>query len=79
MTDKFTRPILRDLRISLEDILRSENKSDKIPFELTLGNCSFEEDKATFKLVVTFKGNSIQDIERKNRKKTWSIMLNTLI
>ena len=68
MTDKFTRPILRDLRISLEDILRSENKSDKIPFELTLGNCSFEEDKATFKLVVTFKGNSIQDIERKKQK-----------
>ena len=68
MTDKFTRPILRDLRISLEDILRSESKSDKIPFELTLGNCSFEEDKATFKLVVTFKGNSIQDIERKKQK-----------
>jgi len=68
MTDKFTRPILRDLRISLEDILRSESKSDKIPFELTLGNCSFEEDKATFKLVVTFKGNSVQDIERKKQK-----------
>jgi hypothetical protein len=68
MTDKFTRPILRDLRISLEDILRSESKSDKIPFELTLGNCSFEEEKATFKLVVTFKGNSLKDIEKKKEK-----------
>ena len=68
MTDKFTRPILRDLRISLEDILRSESKSDKIPFELTLGNCSFDEDQAKFQLIVTFKGNSVEDIAKKKQK-----------
>jgi len=46
MTDKFTRPILKNLRTSLQDILKAESKSDKIPFELTLGNCSFDEDQA---------------------------------
>jgi len=65
MTDKFTRPILKNLRTSLQDILKSESKSDKIPFELTLGNCSFDEDQAKFQLIVTFKGNSVQDIQRK--------------
>jgi len=68
MTDKFTKPILKNLRISLQDILRAESKSDKIPFELTLGNCSFDEDQAKFQLIVTFKGNSVQDIARKKQK-----------
>ena len=63
--DKFTRPILKNLRTSLQDILKAESKSDKIPFELTLGNCSFDEDQAKFQLIVTFKGNSVQDIQRK--------------
>jgi len=63
--DKFTRPILKNLRTSLQDILRAESKSDKIPFELTLGNCSFDEDQAKFQLIVTFKGTSVQDIQRK--------------
>jgi len=65
MTDKFSKPILRNLRISLQDILKAESKSDKIPFELTLGNCSFDEDQAKFQLIVTFKGTSVQDIQRK--------------
>ena len=68
MTDKFTKPILRNLRISLQDILKAESKSDKIPFELTLGNCSFSEDQAKFQLIVTFKGTSVQDIERKKQR-----------
>jgi len=68
MTDKFTKPILKNLRISLQDILRAESKSDKIPFELTLGNCSFDEDQAKFQLIVTFKGNSVQDITRKKQR-----------
>ena len=37
-------------------------------FDFTLGNCSFDEDKATFKLMVTLKGNSLKDIEKKKEK-----------
>ena len=44
----------------LQDILKAESKSDKIPFEYTLGNCSFDEDQAKFQLIVTFKGNSVE-------------------
>ena len=71
MTDKFTRPLLKKIRSSLEenDFMRhgmSINGNEIVNF--TLGNCSFEDDKATFKLVVTFKGASLQDIERKKQK-----------
>lgn len=68
MTDKFSKPILRNLRTSLQDILKAECFGDKIPFEYTLGNCSFDEDQAKFQLIVTFKGNSVQDIARKKEK-----------
>ena len=68
MTDKFSKPILRNLRTSLQDILKAECFGDKIPFEYTLGNCSFDEDQAKFQLIVTFKGNSVQDIAKKKEK-----------
>ena len=68
MTDKFSKPILRNLRTSLQDILKAECFGDKIPFEYTLGNCSFDEDQAKFQLIVTFKGNSVEDIAKKKQK-----------
>jgi len=68
MTDKFSKPILRNLRTSLQDILKAECFGDKIPFEYTLGNCSFDEDQAKFQLIVTFKGNSVEDIAKKKEK-----------
>ena len=71
MTDKFTRPILKQIRDGLEQnaFMQYGMKVDnEKTVNFTLGNCSFEEDKATFKLVVTFKGNSVQDIARKKEK-----------
>ena len=69
MTNKLTRPILRNIReVFNESLIKQINEMYDNKFDFTLGNCSFEEDKATFKLVVTFKGNSIQDIERKKQK-----------
>ena len=69
MTDKFTRPILRNIRdIFDESLKRYVNEMYDNKFEFHLGNCSFEEDQAKFQLVVTFKGNSVQDIARKKEK-----------
>tara|TARA_R100000544_G_scaffold25344_1_gene12903 strand:+ start:152 stop:589 length:438 start_codon:yes stop_codon:yes gene_type:complete len=69
MTDKFTKPILRNIRdIFDESLKRYVNEMYDNKFEFHLGNCSFEEDQAKFQLVVTFKGNSVQDIARKKEK-----------
>jgi|TARA_R100000482_G_scaffold124903_1_gene79782 hypothetical protein len=65
MTDKFTKPMLRNIRMTLQEVLDAECKTDKIPFKFTLGNCTFEEDQAKFQLIVTFKGTTPQDIQRK--------------
>ena len=53
MTDKFSKPILRNLRTSLQDILKAECFGDKIPFEYTLGNCSFDDDQAKLQILIT--------------------------
>ena len=69
MTDKFTKPILKNIReIFDESLVRYVNDMYDNKFEFHLGNCSFEEDQAKFQLVVTFKGNSVQDIARKKEK-----------
>ena len=69
MTDKFTKPILRNIRdIFDESLKRYVNEMYDNKFEFHLGNCSFEEDQAKFQLIVTFKGNSVQDIARKKEK-----------
>ena len=72
MTDKFTKPILRNIRASLEknDFMRYGMTVDggKEIVNFTLGNCSFEDDQAKFQLIVTFRGTSVQDIARKKEK-----------
>ena len=69
MTDKFTKPILRNIRdIFDESLKRYVNEMYDNKFEFHLGNCSFDEDQAKFQLIVTFKGNSVQDIARKKEK-----------
>ena len=69
MTDKFTRPILRNIReVFNESLIKQINEMYDNKFDFTLGNCSFDEDKATFKLMVTLKGNSLKDIEKKKEK-----------
>ena len=69
MTDKFTKPILRNIRDIFDESLKKYiNDMYDNKFEFHLGNCSFEEDQAKFQLVITFKGNSVQDIARKKEK-----------
>jgi len=69
MTDKFTKPILRNIRDIFDESLKKYiNDMYDNKFEFHLGNCSFDEDQAKFQLVVTFKGNSVQDIARKKEK-----------
>ena len=66
MTDKFTKPILKNVReIFDESLKRYVNDMYDNKFDFHLGNCSFDEDQAKFQLIVTFKGNSVQDIQRK--------------
>ena len=62
---KYYWKYMNELKTKFVDL---ESKSDKIPFELTLGNCSFDEDQAKFQLIVTFKGNSVEDIAKKKQK-----------
>ena len=71
MTDKFAKPILKKLRLDIEkaiDAYLVYEQGEDYSFEFHLGNCSFNEEKATFKLDVTFKGNSVQDIAKKKEK-----------
>jgi|TARA_E500000331_G_C17165226_1_gene673499 hypothetical protein len=69
MTDKFTKPILKNVReIFDESLKRYVNDMYDNKFDFHLGNCSFSEDQAKFQLIVTFKGNSVQDIARKRQK-----------
>ena len=69
MTNKLTRPILRNIReVFNESLIKQINEMYDNKFDFTLGNCSFDEDKATFKLMVTLKGNSLKDIEKKKEK-----------
>ena len=71
MTDKFTRPILKKLRLDIEKAIDSYlvyEQGEDYSFEFHLGNCSFNEEKATFKLDVTFQGNSVEDIAKKKQK-----------
>ena len=66
MTDKFTKPMLKNVReIFDESLKRYVNDMYDNKFDFHLGNCSFDEDQAKFQLIVTFKGNSVQDIQRK--------------
>jgi hypothetical protein len=66
MTDKFTKPILKNVReIFDESLKRYVNEMYDNKFEFQLGNCSFSEDQAKFQLIVTFKGTTPQDIQRK--------------
>jgi hypothetical protein len=69
MTNKLTRPILRNIsEVFNESLIKQINEMYDNKFDFTLGNCSFDEDKATFKLMVTLKGNSLKDIEKKKEK-----------
>ncbi len=69
MTDKFTKPILKNIReIFDESLVRYVNDMYDNKFEFHLGNCSFSEDQAKFQLVVTFKGTSVKDVARKREK-----------
>jgi hypothetical protein len=69
MTDKFTKPILRNIRDIFDESLKKYiNDMYDNKFEFHLGNCSFDEDQAKFQLIVTFRGNSVQDIARKKEK-----------
>ena len=69
MTDKFAKPILRNIRDIFDESLKKYiNDMYDNKFEFHLGNCSFEDDQAKFQLIVTFKGNSVQDIARKKEK-----------
>jgi len=64
--DKFTKPILKNVReIFDESLKRYVNDMYDNKFDFHLGNCSFDEDQAKFQLIVTFKGTSVQDIQRK--------------
>ena len=71
MTDKFSKPILKKLRLDIEKAIDSYlvyEQGEDYSFEFHLGNCSFNEEKATFKLDVTFQGNSVEDIAKKKQK-----------
>ena len=71
MTDKFAKPILKKLRLDIEkaiDAYLVYEQGEDYSFEFNLGNCSFNDEKATFKLDVTFKGNSVRDIAKKKEK-----------
>tara|TARA_E500000178_G_C16449413_1_gene499481 strand:+ start:107 stop:514 length:408 start_codon:yes stop_codon:yes gene_type:complete len=65
MDKSFTKPMLRILREMINDSFKDGIDLGNHKFQLTLGNCSFDEDQAKFQLIVTFKGNSVQDIQRK--------------
>ena len=69
MTDKFAKPILRNIRDIFDESLKKYiNDMYDNKFEFHLGNCSFEDDQAKFQLIVTFKGNSVRDIAKKKEK-----------
>jgi len=50
----FTKPVLRELRNQLNDVLNN-NGIDGYTFEL--GNCKYDEGEATFQLKVLIKGS----------------------
>jgi len=65
MDKSFTKPMLRKLRDKIDDSFKHGIDLGDHKLQLTLGNCSFDHEKATFKLMVTFEGNSLADIQKK--------------
>ena len=65
MDNSFTKPMLRKLRDKIDESFKDGINLGDHKLQLTLGNCSFDHEKATFKLMVTFEGNSLADIQRK--------------
>ena len=52
---KFDRPTLKALRSDLEELLATFN-TDKHDIKIELGNCTYSDGEATFKLKVTKNG-----------------------
>ena len=68
MDKSFTKPMLKKLRDAIDEYFKNGIECGDYKFELTLGNCSYTHEKATFKLDVTFEGNSLRDIQRKQEE-----------
>ena len=52
---KFDRPTLKALRSDLDELLATFN-TDKHDIKIELGNCTYSDGEATFKLKVTKNG-----------------------
>ena len=65
MDKSFTKPMLKKLRDKINESFKDGIDLGDHKLQLTLGNCSFDHEKATFKLMVTFEGNSLADIQKK--------------
>ena len=56
--DKLTRHMVKELRETLDNILRDNERLEQ--FNVTVGNASFNDDEATFKLNIRVKGAKSQ-------------------
>jgi 23S rRNA A1618 N6-methylase RlmF len=56
--DKLTRHIVKELRETLDNILKDNERLEQ--FNVTVGNASFNDDEATFKLNIRVKGAKSQ-------------------
>ena len=56
--DKLTRHMVKELRETLDNILRDNERLEQ--FNVTVGNASFNDDEATFKLNIRVKGSKSQ-------------------
>ena len=56
--DKLTRHMVKELRETLDNILRDNERLEQ--FNVTVGNASFNDDEATFKLNIREKSSKSQ-------------------
>ena len=56
--DKLTRHIVKELRETLDNILKDNERLEQ--FDVTVGNASFSDDEVTFKLNLKIKGSKSQ-------------------
>ena len=70
MTEKFfTKGSVGLIRNALQRHLNEAISTDIDPhYDVRLGNCNYTNEIATFKLIVTFQGNSELDIREKNQR-----------
>lgn len=70
MTEKFfNKGNLGLIRNALQRHLNEAISTDIDPhYDLRLGNCSYTNEIATFKLIITFQGNSEEDIRKKDQR-----------